>query len=88
MVEPRRAEVRNFATHVTAASIMLIGFGFLAAMVFLLFRGGTGNVLLALLLGLAGLAAVTGGFLFLLVPTKVDEIDDEAVAQDAPSRFE
>lgn len=85
---PPRGEVRNFATNVTAASIMILGLGLLAAMLFLLFRGDLVSVLIGVVLGIAGLATLTGGFLFLLVPTKVDEIDEEAARQDAPSRFE
>jgi len=74
MAKPALPEVRTFATNVTAFSIMLVGFAFLAAMFFLLLRGTTGSILLALLFGIVGLAVLTGGFLFVLVPSKVDEI--------------
>ncbi|HWG89762.1 MAG TPA: hypothetical protein VNZ52_02840 [Candidatus Thermoplasmatota archaeon] len=81
-------QVRNFATNLTAISILVIGAALLAMMVFLLFQGGLGSVILALVVGIAGLAVLTGGFLFLLVPSKVDEIEDEAAAQGAPRNLE
>ena len=77
-----RERARRIATNIVALAMGLVGLTLVVLAIYLVFQGG-GLVLLAIVVGVLGLALAAGGFFFQLVPLRVDELADEKRAYDA-----
>ena len=81
-----REKARRLATGIVATALAIAGLTLIVLAVAMVVRGGAALILLAVVIGLLGLALSTAGFFFQLVPFRLDELAREKREYDARTR--